>query len=62
MLIGIPKKEHTLQDPKLRGIAIGPLLRRVFDILINDRFSTAQQYGFRKNQGCLKYNLRYVPY
>ena len=58
LLMGIPKKEHTLQEPKLRGIAIGPLLSRVFDILINERFTSwyipnAQQSGFRKHQGCL---------
>ena len=58
LLIGIPKKEHSLQNPKLRGIAIGPLLSRVFDILINDRFTewytpNPQQAGFRKNQGCI---------
>ena len=58
LLEGIPKKDHKSQDPRLRGIAIGPLLSRIFDILINDSFTAwytpnAQQAGFRKNQGCL---------
>ena len=58
MLIPIPKKGHTILDPKLRGIAIGPILSRVFDIIINERFSSwyepnYHQAGFRKGQGCL---------
>ena len=56
ILFPIPKKEHTIIKPKLRGIAIGPLLSRVNDIIINEKFCSwynpnPEQAGFRKGQG-----------
>ena len=58
LLQPIEKKGHTYADPKLRGIAISPLLSRVYDIIIDRKFSSwykpnPQQAGFRKSQGCL---------
>ena len=58
LLIPTPKKGHTIENPKLRGVAIGPILSRLFDIVINKRFVSwyspnPQQAGFRKGQGCI---------
>ena len=58
MLIPIPKTGHSSKVPKLRGIAIGPVLSRMYDIVLNNRFCNwykpnPQQAGFRKGQGCI---------
>ena len=52
------KKRHTSTEPKLRGIAIAPLLSRIYDIILNTRFCkrfipNKEHAGFRKGQGCL---------
>ena len=57
LLFPIEKKGHSNDNPKLRGIAVGPLMSRVFDIIINNRFLSwyypnPQQAGNRKKQGC----------
>ena len=58
MLFPHPKKGHKLSDPQLRGIAIGALLSRVYDKVLNKRFlkwyiPNKEQAGFRKFMGCL---------
>ena len=58
LLFPHPKKGHKPTDPKLRGIAIGELLSRLFDSIITNRFllwyfPNKEQAGFRKGQGCL---------
>ena len=58
LLFPHPKKGHKPADPKLRGIAIGPLLSRLYDIIITNRFlkwyfPNKEQAGFRELQGCL---------
>ena len=58
LLFPHPKKGHKPADPKLRGIAIGPLLSRLYDIIITARFlkwyfPNKEQAGFRELQGCL---------
>ena len=58
LLIPSPKKGHTEYDPKLRGIAMGPVLSRLYDIVQDNRFITwyhpnPEQAGFRVFQGCL---------
>ena len=58
LLVSLPKKGHKVQDPKLRGIGIGPALSRLYDIILNWRFSSwyipnREQAGFREKQGCL---------
>ena len=57
LLLPFEKKGHSTSEPKLRGIAIGPALSRLFDILIDNKFNTwyqpnMHQAGFRKAQGC----------
>ena len=57
LLIGHPKKGHTLSEPKLRGVGIGPVLSRGYDDIINARFCdwytpNKEQAGFTKGQGC----------
>ena len=57
VLSPIEKKGHTLLSPKLRGIAVGPLFSRLYDIMIDHRFGlwytpNANQAGSRKKQGC----------
>ena len=52
------KKGHTSIEPKLRGIAITPLLSCIYDSILNTRFCkwyipNKEQVGFRKGQGCL---------
>ena len=54
----IAKGGHTSSNPKLRGIAIAPLLGCLYDILIDERFCSwyrpnNEQAGFRAKQGCL---------
>ena len=58
MLHAVTKHGHTYKDPQLRGIAIAPLLCRVYDALLDNRFSqwympNYEQAGFRPKQGCL---------
>ena len=58
LLIPIAKKGHSLNYPKLRGVAIGPLLSRLYDIKIDKKFFSwfvpnPEQAGFRKYQGCV---------
>ena len=58
LLLPHPKKGHKLADPQLRGIAIGLLLSRVYDKIINKRFKNwyvpnKEQAGFREFMGCL---------
>ncbi len=58
LLIPFPKKGHTQLDPKLRGIAIGPILSRVYDIIVDRRFMewyhpNPEQAGSREEQGCV---------
>ena len=57
MLSPTEKKGHTLMAPKLRGVAVGPMLSRLFDIMTDYRFSlwyspNPNQAGSRKKQGC----------
>ena len=58
LLLALPKKGHKIREPKLRGIGIGPVLNRLYDIILNNRFlawykPNREQAGFRENQGCL---------
>ena len=58
LLIPVTKKGHSLDDPKLRGVAIGPLLGRLFDIILDKKFRhwyspNPEQAGFRQGQGCI---------
>lgn len=58
LLFPITKKGHTYKEPKLRGIAIGPIISRLYDSIIDSRFCrwfipNKAQAGFRKKQGCL---------
>ena len=57
ILHSIKKDGHTPRDPKLRGIAIGPFLCRIYDIIIDRRFCTwytpnREQAAGKKGQGC----------
>ena len=57
LLIGHPKKGHTLSEPKLRGVGIGPVLSRAYDDIIDTRFRSwykpnKEQAAFTKGQGC----------
>ena len=52
------REEHSIENPKLRGIAIGPLLSRLYDHILNIRFCdwytpNKEQAGYRKWQGCV---------
>ena len=56
LLFPSTKKGHTLADPKLRGIAIGPILGRLYDIIMDKRFldwykPNVHQSAYRKAQG-----------
>ena len=56
LLFPSTKKGHTLKDPKLRGIAIGPVLGRLYDIIIDTRFlawytPNIHQSAYRRRQG-----------
>ena len=58
LLLPHPKKGHKITDPKLRGITIGPVISRIYDIILNTRFClwfspNKEQAGFRKGHGCL---------
>ena len=58
LLFPSEKKGHKDNNPKLRGIAIGPLLSRLYDIIINKRFCSwyvpnPEQAGFREHHGCI---------
>ena len=58
LLLPYPKKDHNISNPKLRGIGIGTGLSRIYDIILNTRFSywykpNIEQAGFREGQGCL---------
>ena len=64
LLPPIPNKGHVINDPELRGIAVGPLLSLVYDAIINNRFCTwytpnPNPAGFRKGQGCRFKYFRY---
>ena len=57
LLHSIKKDGHTSKDPKLRGIAIGPFLSRVYDIMVDERFRlwfkpNKEQAAGTKGQGC----------
>ena len=57
ILHSIKKDGHTPRDPKLRGIAIGPFLSRIYDITIDRRFCSwytpnKEQAAGKKEQGC----------
>lgn len=54
----VTKKGHSIKNPKLRGIGIGQILSRLYDIIIDERFKSwykpnPEQAGFRKLQGCI---------
>ena len=58
LLFPHPKKGHKPADPQLRGIAIGALLSRLYDKILNKRFKNwyvpnKEQAGFREFMGCL---------
>ena len=58
LLLSFAKKDHSTLKPSLRGIGIGPVLSRMFDVIINMRFGAwyspnKEQAGFREEQGCL---------
>ena len=58
LLKPVTEKGHSIRQPKLRGIGIGPILGRLYDIIINERFKSwyepnPEQAGFRKFQGCV---------
>ena len=57
LLLPHPKKGHTTADPKLRGVAIGPVLSRGYDSILDSRFCTwytpnKEQAAFTRGQGC----------
>ena len=57
ILHSIKKDGHTSADPKLRGIAIGLFLCRLYDIMIDERFYSwwkpnKEQAAGTKGQGC----------
>ena len=35
ILNAVPKSGHSSKEPKLRGVAIAPLLARLYDIVLN---------------------------
>ena len=58
LLLSFAKKDHSSTKPSLRGIGIGPVLSRMFDVVVNMRFGSwykpnKEQAGFREEQGCL---------
>ena len=58
LLKAIAKSGHTSQSPKLRGVAIAPILARLYDFILDQRFRNwyipnLEQAGFRNGQGCL---------
>ena len=57
ILHSLKKDGHTSADPKLRGIAIGLFLSRIYDIMIDIRFCSwytpnKEQAAGKKKQGC----------
>ena len=57
ILHAITKHGHTYYQPQLRGIAVAPLLGRVYDTIMDNRFRSwfqpnPEQSGFRSEQGC----------
>ena len=57
-ILAFAKKDHSREKPSLRGIGIGPVLSRMFDVVVNSRFGrwyipNKEQAGFRPEQGCL---------
>ena len=58
VLKAIAKSGHTSQSPKLRGVAIAPILARLYDFILDQKFHNwyipnLEQAGFRNGQGCL---------
>ena len=58
LLLSFEKKGHSIINPNLRGIGIGPLLSRLYDIVMDNRFKqwykpNIEQAGFRELQGCI---------
>ena len=58
ILNALPKDGHTSETPKLRGTSIAPILARLYDIILTERFHSwytpnREQAGFRTLQGCL---------
>ena len=57
LLSPIEKKGHALIDPKLRGIAVGPMFSRLYDIMVNFRmeswYSPNPEQAAKKKQGCV---------
>lgn len=58
LLLAFAKKDHSREKPSLRGIGIGPVLSRMYDVVVNTRFGywyipNREQAGFREEQGCL---------
>ena len=58
ILHAIPKPGHSVNSPKLRGIAVSQSMAKIYDSLLNKRFinwykPNREQAGFRENQGCL---------
>ena len=52
MLHAIPKHAYAYNNPQLRGIAIAPLLSRIYDTILDNRFQcwympNREQFGFR---------------
>ena len=57
ILHALTKPGHTYEVPQLRGIAVAPLLCRVYDTILDNRFimwykPNPEQAGFRPLQGC----------
>ena len=57
LLLPHPKKGHTLSEPKLRGVGIGPALSRGYDSIIDTRFCSwyvpnKEQAAYTSGQGC----------
>ncbi len=57
ILHALTKHGHTYYQPQLRGIAVAPLLGRVYDTMMDNRFRSwfqpnPEQSGFRSGQGC----------
>ena len=54
----VPKSGHPYNNQKVRGVAIGPILSRLYDCIIDQKTRSwyvpnREQAGFRKGQGCL---------
>ena len=54
----LPKPGHTVKSPKLHGISVAPVFARLYDGIMQNRFSNwyvpnREQAGFRSGQGCL---------